>query len=245
MGYTTVGTTAHDLQHDRRQRCHGQGTRPQCDRSLDEHMSMTCPGLVALSVDSPRRSESVPPGAPTSPLGPEEFGPRSGTDSTAKMSIPRRRAAAVTMRLAVVESRARWGGLRSATSEAISASKVHWTSSTRSRPAAVMLTWTLRRSSVDAVRTTRPRAWPRSTSPDTLDLSSWERGQFVDGRRPVPKDPEQAGLDDRLVVGGRDAPECPMHNEGELGQRIHQAQIPWARCRGEACWRSVRASPSV
>jgi len=60
-----------------------------------------------------------------------------------------------------------------------------------------------------------------------------EARQLLDGGSPVPNDPEQPGLDDRQVVRGGDAPECPLHGKAQLGQRVYQPELPFAWKRGE------------
>ena len=90
----------------------------------------------------------------------------------ARTSTPRRLASVIATRLARAESRERSFRERSLTRTAISSSKVVVSRSISARPAAVMLTCTLRPSRAEAVRRTRPRSWARSTNPVMLDLSS-------------------------------------------------------------------------
>ena len=148
--------------------------------------------------------------------------------------MPRRRASVTTMRLAVAESRVRWVGFRSATRTAISASKAAVARSMSFRPAAVRVTCTLRRSSVEAVRWTSPRSWARSTRPVTLDLSSWRKlaSSLMVGRRSRRIPSSRAWTIDRSWAAAI-RPERPLHGKGQLGQRVHQAQVSLAGQRGE------------
>ncbi len=63
-----------------------------------------------------------------------------------------------------------------------------------------------------------------------------ESRQLHDGRRTVPKDCEQPGLDDREVVGGSDAPESALHAEAQLSQSVDQSQVwlAWERSQDRA-----------
>ncbi len=47
------------------------------------------------------------------------------------------------------------------------------------------------------------------------------------------RDPQKTGLDNGKVVGRGDPPERGLHRERQLGQGVHQAQIGYARQRGE------------
>ena len=103
-----------------------------------------------------------------------------------------------------------------------------------SRPAAVITTRTLRRSSGEAVLATSPRSAARSTRPVTLDLSSCRNvaSSLIVGCRSR-RIPSSLAWAIDSVVGGRDPAERALHGEGQLGQRVHQAQVPLARQRGE------------
>ena len=103
-----------------------------------------------------------------------------------------------------------------------------------SRPAAVMVTRTLRRSSSEAVLVTSPRSAARSTRPVTLDLSSCRNvaSSPIVGCRSRTMPSSRAAAIDR-PCGGRDPAQRALDGECQLGERVHQAQVPLARQRGE------------
>jgi hypothetical protein len=159
------------------------GPRPQ--RSTVDHVRPhNHPQLVAgMGSEAPQRRGAPPsrlsrPSRARQRLDPRrrEVAPgrarRTRSLLIVETSTPRCLAYAATTRLAVAESEVRWAAVKSATKADSSASKAAAAWSIRSWPAWVRTTCTLRRSTVEAIRVTRPRSWARSTRPVTLDLSS-------------------------------------------------------------------------
>ena len=168
----------------------------------------------------------------------------AGVSSALSMSTPRRWASATTRRLAVRESCFRWVGFKSARRRPSSASKAAAAWLTSCCPAAVMFTCTLRRSSGGSVRGHKSAfLGPIDQSRHARLVQLEESGQFVDGRAIGHGGFRAVGPGRSTDRGPRRlAPEHPVHDKGQLGQRVHQTEVSLEPERGDTgpeCWQSA------
>ena len=124
-------------------------------------------------------------------------------------------------------------GLAEISARALSSASIRAVArSTSSCPATQMTTFTLRPSNGEGTRLTSPRSRPVDQPGHAGLVKLKKAGQLRDRGLAVAKDPEEAGLDNRQIVGRGDAPNGGLDCKCQLRQRVHQPEVPPPPARG-------------